>query len=1222
MTTANEQRPIPNLESQLMRLLTIDGEKLAYIVLLILAILTRFWDLGVRVMSHDESLHTRYSWNLYSGHGFLHTPLMHGPLLFHMTALSYFLFGDNDFTSRIYTAIVGVIVVMLPYFMRKWLGRTGALAASFLFLISPLILYYSRYIRHDIPAIMAALVMAVAIWRYIEERHFKYLMWLSGAQVVLFASKEVSFIYVAIFGLFLTLYFASRLLDVEWESRIWQLVFTVALLITLGALIVLGIFFIYQGQIPEIISGTETLSPPDPLAETQPFETEWVGPFSTLRLVIASVFSFASFVLVLSVLIGQWRNLRRFPELDVAVVMGTLILPMLSPFLIHWAGFNPMDESIEGIRRSAVFAVPVIIISVLIGVIWGIKPPKPRLVPATMVSSFPQKDLLPEQPDTGDPDPAMIQELDTEDADPAMIEVPPDLMDWLQAFATSRWWAIGSLFWLVFLFFFTTMFTNGNGLGTGIVGSLGYWLEQQEVKRGGQPWYYYILVLLPIYEFLPVILTAAAGAIGLGKVVQSVVDWLIPSEEEPESDEESSEEDTPIPEPERTFLDLDAPISFPVVLFIGFWAVVNLFAYSYAGEKMPWITTHMATPMILLGGWVIGRLLDRIEWRNLLEKNAWVLLLLLPILAVTLLRLLAPACAARPANLLCNTIIPLRYQSAIFVGKSIAELSSTYAWLAALIVLVVVLVAVTYFTWQVRLGQIARLVSLLLVGWLVFLTARAAWLAAFVNYDNASEYLVYAHSSGAVKEVLGQIEEISLKTTDGYGLRVAYDNRVSWPYTWYLRDYYNAVYYADQPSRGLIGEAPVILAGPDNWIKVEPLLGDRYYRFEYIRMWWPMQDYFNLEREDFVNFFTDPALQRGIWEIFYRRDYDAYAQAVAAYRNGMKPSFALSEWPVAERMRFYVRKDIFAQVWDYGVAASEAAEAIDPYAKGVRELYPELIFGSGFLNRPHGIALGPDGLLYVADSFNHRIAVFDKDGNFMRAFGVYGFAPTPGVLNEPWDVAVGPDGMVFIADTWNHRIVKFTPDGEYVTSWGFEGPNLVGEPLAFWGPRAIEVDDQGTIYLADTGNKRIQVFNDKGFSVRQIGSGGVLEGQLDEPVGIALSDDGLLYVADTWNQRIQVFTTDGMFMRSWYVDAWFAETNERPFLDVDAQGNVYVTDPEAFRVIVFDSFGQYLYSFGDYTTLNLAGGILVDDEGYLYITDTAAGTIKRYALNSVNSSAP
>jgi predicted membrane-bound mannosyltransferase/DNA-binding beta-propeller fold protein YncE len=1182
------QRFLGGVEARLTRLLYIDGEKLAYLVLFVLAVVTRFWDLGARVMSHDESLHTRYSWGLYRGDGFAHTPLMHGPILFHMVALSYLLFGDNDFTARIYPAVLGVIIVMLPYFMRKWLGRTGALVTSVFFLISPLILYYSRYIREDMPALIGALIMVIATWRYIEERQYKYLLWLSFGQIYLFGSKEVSFIYVAIFGSFLTLYFIGRLFNVQWKSRSLFLAFSLSVVGVLIALTFLGGVVYAHGHLAEIVVGSEATQPAD-FAASDGLITSLLARVPVP--VAGGLLGLTVAALVLSVLIGQWRNLRRFPELDVAVVMGTLILPALTPFLIRFAGYSPMDQTPEGMSRTAMFLLPVMLFSVIVGVVWGMRPPQPRRVPVSLLQE-------------ADEEPTAADESDDTEQ---MVEVPPDAYDWFQAVLNSRWWAIGAIYWLIFLFFFTTMFTNGAGIATGLIGSLGYWLVQQDVKRGNQPWYYYILIMLPIYEFLPVLLSMVAGVIGLGKLFRrSSAEGA-----KPEGAEEASS---------RQYLDLDAPIRFPVLLFTGYWGVMNVVAYTIAGEKMPWITTHLTAPFIILAGWVAGRLLDRIQWRRLWQTGAWALLLLIPVLVIALARVIGPLCSLWPANLLCNTVIPPQFESAIFQGRSLPSLSSTGSWLAAAVVLILTAIAVYEFARRIPFGQVARLVSFCLVVWLTFLTARTAWRAAYINYDYANEFLVYAHSSRAVKDVLEQIEEISLETTDGYGLRVAYDNKVSWPMSWYLRDYYNAVYYGDQPSRGLIGDAPVVLAGPDNWGAVEPLLGNRYYRFEYIRMWWPMQDYFNLRWEDLRNFFRDPALQRGVWDIFYRRDYTAYAQAVAAYRGGAVPNFELSQWPVAERMRVYIRKDVFVQVWNYGVAASEVAEVVDPYSQNHRDVLPELTFGGGLLNRPHAIALGPDGLLYVADSNNNRIVVFDTDGNFVRTFGTEGLAPLPSMLNEPWGVAVGPDGTVYVADTWNHRINVYTPEGEYLSSWGTYGPGVPDDPYAFWGPRAVAVDDQGLVYVADTGNKRIVVFDGQGNFIRQIGTGGIQPGQLDEPVGMAFGAGNSLFVADTWNQRIQVFTAEGVFVNQWLMEAWFAQSNERPYLDVDQQGNVYVTDPDAAQVIVFNSVGQYLYSFGDLSTIGLAGAVLADDAGHLFVVDTAAGVVQRYSLNALSTS--
>lgn len=1199
-TTALPRQPI-GVDVQLARLLSVDAERLAYLAIFVLAVLTRFWELGVRVMSHDESLHTRYSWNLYQGQGFSHTPLMHGPLLFHMTALNYLLFGDNDFTSRIYTAIVGIVVVMLPILMRRWLGKLGALAASVFFLISPLILYYSRYIRHDMPAILGALVMAIAIWRYIEDRRFKYLIWLAVGQVILFMSKEVSFIYIAIFGSFLTLYFVNRLLSVAWADERWRRVFAGALVAIVVALLALGAALALQGQTSGTLPGTEgteaeTMPPLDPdaaLAEDDvPGLQLGLPAWIALGMLIAALIAGA-----VSVIAGQWPNLRRFPELDTIMVIGTLILPALTPFLIHFAGFNPTDSSQAGVVRSAAFTAPALIISVLLGLVHFMKPPEPRRVRITATPTDEERARL-----GASYDPAT-----------STVEVQPDWLDWLGAALSSRWWAIAGPYWLLFVFFFTTMFTNGSGIGTGLIGSLGYWLEQHDVKRGGQPWYYYIMVMVPIYEFLPAILATVAGALGLRR-------WIAAPRAQTDiaPGAEADQTDNAPPAPRRTPLDLAAPVAFPVLLFTGYWAVLNLVAYSIAGEKMPWLTTHLTTPMILLAGWVVGRLLEGINWRRLWQAGAWPLLLFVPLLVVSLLRGLAPLCSLWQANPLCNSIVPLRYLEMPFQGHAVTQLATTGTWIAAMLVSAGALATVLFFARRLGRGQLWRLVGLLLVGWLTVLTVRAAWRATYVDYDYPTEFLVYAHSAGSVKVVMGQIEEISLKTTDGYGLRVAYDNRVSWPMSWYLRDYTNAVYFGDQPSRGLIGDAPVILAGPSNWPRVESLLGDRYYQFEYIRMWWPMQDYFGYEDPQRMatmlgDVLRDPALQRGLWGIFYHRDYNAYADAVAAYRGGNRPTFELSQWPVPDRMRVYIRKDIFAQVWDYGVAASEIAQVVDPYAAGARVLTPEQTFAQGLLNRPHGSALGPDGLLYVADSANHRIAVFDREGRLVRTLGSYGLAPQPDALNEPWDVAVGPDGTVFIADTWNHRVVSYDAQGNFRLTWGYEGPQQTDSSLAFWGPRGIAVDAEGNVYVADTGNKRVMVFDPDGDFIRQIGSGGGLPGQLDEPAGLAVGDDGLLYVADSWNQRIQVFTSEGLFMREWTVEAWFAQSNERPYLAVDSARNVYVTDPDGSRVIVFDAFGEYQYSFGDYTTIGLAGSVLADD-GHLFVVDTERGSLQRYAI--------
>jgi len=197
------------------RSFTLNWETTIYIIILLLAIFTRFYDLGTRTMSHDESLHTKFSWDLYKNGIFQHTPLMHGPILFHMTALDYFLFGDNDFTARIYPAVLGILMVMFPLLFRRWIGRWGAILASIMFLISPLILYYNRYIREDTPSIFFTLIMVYCTLMYLNgplnlRRKARWLYIFSAAMLASLATKEVAFIYLGIFFAILFLYWLVR----------------------------------------------------------------------------------------------------------------------------------------------------------------------------------------------------------------------------------------------------------------------------------------------------------------------------------------------------------------------------------------------------------------------------------------------------------------------------------------------------------------------------------------------------------------------------------------------------------------------------------------------------------------------------------------------------------------------------------------------------------------------------------------------------------------------------------------------------------------------------------------------------------------------------------------------------------------------------------------------------------------------------------------------------
>jgi predicted membrane-bound mannosyltransferase len=181
---------------------SVSYEALAYLIIIFAAIVSRFWDLGSKTLHHDESLHTYYSWQYATGGGYVHDPLMHGPFLFHANALVYLLFGDTDATSRYMPALFGVILVGLPYLLRgaRHLGRWGALSASFFLLISPTILYQSRYIRHDIYTIAGTLLLFICIVRYIERPQRRWLVTGAATIAFLLTNHEIIFAILAIFG--------------------------------------------------------------------------------------------------------------------------------------------------------------------------------------------------------------------------------------------------------------------------------------------------------------------------------------------------------------------------------------------------------------------------------------------------------------------------------------------------------------------------------------------------------------------------------------------------------------------------------------------------------------------------------------------------------------------------------------------------------------------------------------------------------------------------------------------------------------------------------------------------------------------------------------------------------------------------------------------------------------------------------------------------------------
>jgi len=1002
------------LDRPLFAKITLNWELICWVTIILVTIATRFWDLGSRAQHHDESMHAFYSWELFRGRGFVHNPLLHGPFLYHANALIYFLFGASDYTSRVAPALFGVGIVIAPYFLRKWLGRYGALAAAAMFAISPGFLYFSRFIRMDIFAAGFEILMFIAIIKYLDERKDLYLYLLAAALALAFSTKEISYITTFIFGTFLVL-----------------------------------------------------------------------------------------------LLLWEWLRDRTFPpdvaSFDLVILIGSLCAPLyFATLVIKAIGlWDPLDYTNYG-QHDLLVLVLVTAVFAALGLWWN----------------------------------------------------------W------RRWVTAAGIFWVIYVLLHTTLLTSMGGLLTGPIGSLGYWLAQQGVKRGGQPWFYYLLVI-PLYEFLPLLL----GVLGMGYLSVKNVQRFRRQAQEGEK--------KAVP-----------PLNNSFWVFLSYWFFVAFVIYSWAGEKMPWLSLHLTLPIILLAARFIGDVLERANWQELRRRRAYYLLVLVPTAGLVVLGFLS-------ASLGLSGILSRGLPAA---GFNLGELNTLTRWLVTLLLSVVFIYLTLFIARRLRVTSIARMLLFAAVIVLTVFTIRYAWIANYIHGDIAEDMLVYTQTTPDVTMVMEEIERLSQRLVGGKEMRVAFDEFTSWPFWWYLRDYPNKVFFGKEPMGPL--DAPVVLVGLDNESAVRPYLTD-YIRRQYRLRWWFPEDYRNLNGTMIMENLRNPQTRQSAINFLLYRELE----------NPLGSSdFA-----------FYMRRDVAAQIWESSaVPIAPQVEVTTDYMDAYRELASVLTWGEpgaleGQFSFPKGLAIDSEGNVYVVDSQNHRVQKFDSEGEFITEWGSSGEAE--GQFSEPWGIAVDGDDNVYVADTWNHRLQKFTADGEFVTYWGVfqdTGGELLEPQGMFYGPRDIAIDDEGNLYVTDTGNKRVQKFDSEGNPLGQWGGAGPAPGQFVEPVGIAIDQEGRIYVADTWNQRIQVFDEDFGFLSQWRVEAWLGESVvNKPCLAVDGEGNIYTTDPEGYRVLVYDLEGELLATFGKYGTdgssFDLPTGIAADGEGNVYVSDSNNHRIMKFA---------
>jgi DNA-binding beta-propeller fold protein YncE len=269
-----------------------------------------------------------------------------------------------------------------------------------------------------------------------------------------------------------------------------------------------------------------------------------------------------------------------------------------------------------------------------------------------------------------------------------------------------------------------------------------------------------------------------------------------------------------------------------------------------------------------------------------------------------------------------------------------------------------------------------------------------------------------------------------------------------------------------------------------------------------------------------------------------------------------------------------------ADEWDFGLKEYRIN------AQGTGAAFSRFLFGgtppAPGVNSPRGIAVNDTtGAIYTVDWWNQRLQKFSANGTYQLKWGKRGTKTEPGSINFAWDAAVNPaNGNVYVANRESHEIEVFDANGNYVTRWGYRG-TAVGK-FAF--PQGVAFDpSNGTLLVADSANNRIQRFSilksGKGSSLASYGTKGAGAGQFLVPTGIDVESDGTIWVADTQNNRIQKRNPSTGNWTSYPIAAGDTVGFKSPWgVSVAPDGSIWVADTGHDRIVKMTANGNFLFS--------------------------------------------
>ena len=423
----------------------------------------------------------------------------------------------------------------------------------------------------------------------------------------------------------------------------------------------------------------------------------------------------------------------------------------------------------------------------------------------------------------------------------------------------------------VFMFVFVLMFanfgSNPGGIGSGAWQSLGYWLAQQDVARGNQPWYYYFTVA-SIYEFLPFGVAVMAGLYYALK--SGIRPWifvaLIAVSMVVLANENLSFERGIVAGTEHDVLTYvgklalvvvyGSALAIPFVLrttkfnkFLFFWTIGTFIAYTQAGEKMPWLLVNIVLPAIVLAAYTMNNIIMSIDWSKAWRNQAGLAIVGVPVFYLTLWK--------------------FAFHD---LGEGTRQFASAWAILA---VLGLLLLALQVLSSRIGRSQALGIVGLITVVIMFGFTFRAGWIANFENGDIPKEMLVYTQTSPDLHSLAKEIEQTAQLTGDRSEIKLAIDIRdaYSWPWQWYLRRYTD-VSYSDHTSDDIkvADDRVVAVINEHNNAKAITKLPDGYSEGRrLVHRWWFPERYRDVKPGTFFETLIDRNRWKGSVDYFLYR---------------------------------------------------------------------------------------------------------------------------------------------------------------------------------------------------------------------------------------------------------------------------------------------------------------------------------------------------------------